>query len=275
MKKEVFKLVLIAAVVWGLFLFPAKFALAQTQEDCETPTCDKIIEFPDAWKNNLTLVGVAGGALVDAINPCAFAVFILLFANLLTAEGKKRALFGGLAFSLAVFLTYIAMGFGLLQILERFHISLAVLRFVGIFSIIFGLLNIKDYIGYGAWGFVMEVPQKWRPKMKSVVRSATTVWGAFTAGLIVSLFLLPCTSGPYVVILSLLAKQSSYLIKTGYILFYNVVFALPFVLITFAMYFGFSAIRAEELRKKKARLLHLIAGVIMVLLGIAILTGWL
>lgn len=259
----------------GCLLFSGKFALAQENtEECTTPTCTKIIDFPDSWKNNLTVAAVAGGAVVDAINPCAFAVFILLFASLLTAEGKKRALRGGLFFSLAVFLAYFSMGFGLLELLQQINISFTALKIVGVFSVVLGLLNIKDYFGYGSGGFVTEVPQSWRPKMKGLIRGVTNPKGAFLVGLLVSLFLLPCTSGPYVVILSLLAKQSSLWLNLGYLLFYNLIFILPFVLITLAMYFGFSAIKAEELRQQKIRLLHLVAGVILFLLGVAVLFGW-
>jgi len=256
----------------------AGLAIAQEspEEDCDNPanTCTKIIEFPEAWKENLTLTAVVGGAIVDAINPCAFAVFILLFASLMTSDGKKRALRGGLFFALAVFLAYFAMGFGLLQLLQKINISLTALRIVGVFAILLGLLNIKDYFGYGKFGFIMEVPQSWRPKMKALIKSITTPFGAFFSGLLVSLFLLPCTSGPYIIILSLLAKQDSQTLNLAYLLLYNLVFILPFILITFIMYFGFSVQKAEETRRAKLRLLHLIAGVLMVILGAAILFGW-
>ena len=135
-------------------------------------------------------------------------------------------------------------------------------------------INIKDYFSYGGGGFIMEVPQSWRPKMKALIKSITTPFGAFFSGLLVSLFLLPCTSGPYIIILSLLAKQDSQTLNLAYLLLYNLVFILPFILITFIMYFGFSVQKAEETRRAKLRLLHLIAGVLMVILGAAILFGW-
>jgi len=44
------------------------------------------------------------------------------------------------------------------------------------------------------------------------------------------------------------------------------------LLITLAIYFGFTtAEKAEELRKKKLRFLHLIAGIIILLLGIGMI----
>ncbi|PJE59951.1 MAG: hypothetical protein COU85_00920 [Candidatus Portnoybacteria bacterium CG10_big_fil_rev_8_21_14_0_10_44_7] len=263
----------ISVLALGFFLLIPVSTLAQENtEECVTATCTKILDLPESWKTSLTATAVVGGAIVDAINPCAFAVFILLFASLMTARGKKRALQGGLFFALAVFLSYFSMGFGLVKILKEINISSTALNIVGIFAIIIGLLNIKDYFGYER-GPTMEVPQSWRPKMKTLIRGVTTPQGSFLVGLLVSLFLLPCTSGPYVIILSLLAKQNSLGLTLGYLLLYNLVFILPFILITAIMYFGFSAMRAEELRQRKIRLLHLIAGIILTLLGIAILLG--
>lgn len=271
MKKVI---IILSILILGCFLLNCQTSLAQEEEpECDTYTCTKILELPDSWKSTLSIVTVSGAAIVDAINPCAFAVFILLFASLMTAGNRKKALKGGLFFALAIFLSYFAMGFGLLEILKQINISTGALKFVGIFAIVFGLLNIKDYIGYGKGGFVMEVPQKWRPKMKQLIKGVTTPQGAFIVGLIVSLFLLPCTSGPYIIILSLLAKQNSLGLNLSYLTLYNLIFILPFLLITMVMYSGFSAIRAEQIRKEKVKILHLIAGIILTLLGVAILFG--
>lgn len=50
---------------------------------------------------------MAPAALADSINPCAFAVMLLLLTTILTkTEDKKKTLLAGLLFSLAVFLTY-------------------------------------------------------------------------------------------------------------------------------------------------------------------------
>jgi cytochrome c biogenesis protein CcdA len=47
----------------------------------------------------------------------------------------------------------------------------------------------------------MEVPLAWRPAMHKIIKKATSPIGAFIVGFVVSLFLLPCTSGPYITIL--------------------------------------------------------------------------
>ncbi|MEI7919689.1 MAG: hypothetical protein WCH65_05930 [bacterium] len=50
-------------------------------------------------------------AISDSINPCAFAVMLLLLSTILTRhKSRRKTLMAGIMFSLAVFLTYLAMG---------------------------------------------------------------------------------------------------------------------------------------------------------------------
>lgn len=226
---------------------------------------------------NLTPVAVVCGAALDAINPCEFAILILLMASILIADDtRKKAIRTGLSFVAAVFIAYFLMGVGLLEFIRTYTLSFAGIfyKIVAILAIIIGLLNIKDYFWYGGGGFIMEVPQRWRPKMKEMIRGVTTPWGGFIVGLIVSLFLLPCTSGPYVIILGLLASKTTLIKAILYLVAYNLIFITPMVAIVLAMYFGLPPERAENWRKDKLRLLHLIAGLVLVALGIAMLAGW-
>ena len=143
----------------------------------------------------LTLTAVVTAAAVDAINPCAFAVLIILITAVLGAGSRHRVLFAGLAFSLAVFISYYLMGLGVYSAVEAAGATTALYVVVGGLAVLIGLFNLKDYLWYGRW-FVMEVPRSWRPAMKRIIQGVTSVPGAFLTGFIVSLFLLPCTSGP-------------------------------------------------------------------------------
>jgi cytochrome c biogenesis protein CcdA len=221
----------------------------------------------------LTIPLLIGAALVDAVNPCAFAVLIILLTTILSGGVKKRALYSGLLFSLAVFLSYLAMGLGLYGAITSVGVSLMFMKVVGVLAILLGLFNLKDVFFYGK-GFVMEVPMKWRPKMKAILRSATSPAGAFVIGFLISLFLLPCTSGPYIVIISLLGQQDMFWHALRLLVLYNVIFVAPMVFITLAVYKGFSVERAEEIRQKRLKVLHLIAGVILIVMGVVILMGY-
>ena len=217
---------------------------------------------------SLTLPAVLSGAAVDAINPCAFAVLIILITAVLGAGGQRRALYAGLAFSLSIFLSYYLMGLGLYSAVEAAGFTRALFVAVAVLAILIGLFNLKDYLWYGKW-FVMEVPLSWRPKLKEIIRRVTSVPGAFLIGFAVSLFLLPCTSGPYIVILGLLARTETRLNAMLWLVLYNVVFIAPMIAITAAIYFGLTtAEKAEAWRTSHLRVLHLVAGLVILLLGI-------
>jgi cytochrome c biogenesis protein CcdA len=118
----------------------------------------------------------------------------------------------------------------------------------------------------------MEVPVSWRPRMKKLIASVTSVPGAFVIGFAVSLFLLPCTSGPYIVILGLLAKEVTRMTGIWYLLLYNLIFILPMLAITYIVYKGISTTeKLERIRQSKLRILHLIAGLIIIGIGIVML----
>lgn len=264
------KKILLPAIIFfflALALLGAAPALAN-QEACPTGGILSL---------SLTPWAVACGAALDAINPCEFAILILLMGSLLVNEdNRKKALKTGLAFIAAIFVAYFLMGVGLLEFLRTYTLSVSsyFYYFIGGLAIILGLFNIKDYFWYGGGGFLMEVPQSWRPKMKGLILKITTPLGAFLTGLLVSLFLLPCTSGPYVVILGMLASKTTLAQALLYLVFYNLIFIAPMLAIVLAIYWGLSPEKAEAWRKTKLRLLHLVAGVVLLILGIVILGGW-
>ena len=234
---------------------------------------DKLDELKctDGFVEKLTVPAVISAAAVDAINPCAFAVLIILLTTILAAKSRRKALFSGLAFSLSIYIAYFLMGVGLFSAIQATGLSHVFYAIVAVLAIFVGLLNLKDYLWYGKW-FVMEVPRTWRPKMKALIRSVTSVPGAFFMGFVVSLFLLPCTSGPYIVILGLLANTATRNHAFMLLLLYNFIFIIPMIGITLAIYFGIATTeKAEQWRTSKLKTLHLIAGVIILLLGIGML----
>ncbi len=219
------------------------------------------------FSQKLTIPIVMAAAAVDAINPCAFAVLIILMTAALAIADKKRALKFGLAFTVSIYISYFLLGMGLFSALQAAGISHTFYIIVTILAVIVGFLNIKDYFWYGK-GFLMEVPLSWRPAMKKILNSATSPLGAFLVGFAVSLFELPCTGGPYIVILGLLAKEVTRSVGIYYLLLYNLVFISPLIILSLVIYKGLSTTeQLESIRQEKIKILHLIAGILM--LGIA------
>jgi cytochrome c biogenesis protein CcdA/glutaredoxin len=230
---------------------------------------------------NLTIPAVILAAAADSVNPCTFAVLVLLLGTLLVAQRKGRkalVLKAGFAFTIAVFVSYFLMGIGIFSAIQAAGIQRPFIMAVSSLAILLGLWNMKDYFAYGKW-FTIEVPQRWRPTVSRLTASVVSVPGAFFVGVVDSLFLLPCSSGPYIAILALLSKTTTRTEGILYLLLYNVIFVLPLVGITLAVHFGFTTTaRAERWRSARLGKLHLVSGIVMFLLGagmlLAVLVGW-
>lgn len=210
---------------------------------------------------------LVSAALADALNPCALAVLILLLATVMAAKGKKRALLSGLAFSFAIFSSYFMMGLGLYKAITLFSLPHYFSLAVAILAIIIGLANLKDVFWYGKV-FIMEVPINWRPKMQEILKKVTGPAGALGAGYLVSLFLVPCASGPYIVLLGKLAEKVDIAKTIPLLIVYNLIFVSPMLIITLAMYFGSTRMgKIEEWRKNNLRTLHAITAGLMLFIG--------
>jgi len=224
--------------------------------------------------NTLSIITVIGAAIVDSINPCAIAVLLILMSALLVSGNKKRALGAGIAFTFSIYIAYFLFGLGIFSALQISGLSYWFYKFIGIIAILIGIFNIKDFFWYGGAGFVMEIPRSWRPTLKKMLGSVTSPLGAFFMGFLVCLLELPCTGGPYIFILGLLAEKTTMISSIPILLLYNLFFVLPLIIITFAIYFGFSNVeKATEWKDKNIKILHLIAGIIMLLLGIGVVSG--
>jgi cytochrome c biogenesis protein CcdA len=230
-------------------------------------------------KQELTLLKIISLAAVDAVNPCEMAVLTMILIAILTHDPKnrKKVLLAGLAFSLAIFSMYIVYGlviikfFQVVQLLKG--VGSLIYKVLAVIAIILGLFNIRDFVHYKPGGFATEMPIFLRPKVKKLIAGVTSVKGAFVIGLLVTLFLIPCTMGPYFIAGGLLSALE--LLKTvPWLLLYNLVFVLPMIIITLIVYFGFTTVEnVSGWKERNIRYLHLVAGIILVLLGVSMLLG--
>lgn len=221
--------------------------------------------------SNLTIPAIIGGAAIDSINPCAFAVLIFLLGYLLAIGSPKLILKVGLVYISTVFVVYFLAGFGILKALTVFNVAGAIYKIAGVLLIFVGLLNIKDYFWYGK-GFTLAIPESKKPLIQKYIRKAS-IPAAIILGVLVSAFELPCTGGVYLAVLGLLASHETQLRAVPYLLLYNLIFVLPLFIILGLVYFGYSAQKMEEWRGKNRKWLRLLLGVGALVLGILILLG--
>ena len=217
---------------------------------------------------------ITSSAFVDSINPCAIAVLLFVLSALIFFGDRKKLLRVGGAFIIAIYLTYFFFGMGIFYTLKiNTWINPQIFHAVmGILGIVVGLLNIKDFFWYGGGGMLMEIPRKWRPKMSMMLARATTVPVAFLTGVLVTAFELPCTGGPYVFMLGVMKEKASLALMVPILTYYNFIFVLPLLVILGGVYLGFLQVdKTEHWKQRNIKILHLIAGIILVALGVWVL----
>jgi len=221
-------------------------------------------------------------ALADSVNPCAIAVLTMVLVTILiqNPDKRKKVLFGGIAFVSAIYLGYLFYGVVIIQIFKGFaellrENSIYIYNGLGILAMIIGALNIKDFFMYKKGGIATEMPIFMRPKVKKIIDKITSPSGAFIIGFLVTLFLLPCTIGPYIIASGLLSELGT-LGALPWLAYYNILFILPMLAITLIIYFGLTRIQdVSGWKERNIRKLHLIAGILMFAVGFALLMGWL
>ena len=91
-------------------------------------------------------------------------------------------------------------------------------------------------------------------------------------GSVVTLIELPCTGGPYFFALGILAKWGLTPQFFAYLFLYNLIFISPLILISVLVYLGKLTVeKASDWQARNSKRLHLIAGVLMLAAGIAVL----
>lgn len=227
-----------------------------------------------------TVLKILSLAAVDAVNPCALAVLTLMLIAILTYNPKirKNVLLSGFAFTLSVFIMYLVYGLVIIRSFQLIQaitsIRLVLYSVLGVAAIILGILNLKDFFRYKPGGMMTEMPLRMRPKLNKIISGITSPRGAFIVGAFVTLFLLPCTIGPYVIAGGILSSLE--IIRTlPWLAVYNTIFVLPMIAITLMVYFGTAKVEdVAGWKDRNIRYLHLVAGIIIVILGISMIMGW-
>jgi cytochrome c biogenesis protein CcdA/glutaredoxin len=237
-----------------------------------TPPLDRV-----RVREKATLWAVIGSAALDSINPCDFAVMLLLLGRLLVIGQRRKVIWAGLSWAAGVYLVYFLMGYVFYTLLGvtvgTRSLRVPYIMAVSVIAILMGLWQMKDLLWYGKW-FSIEVPAKWKPVLTRVTNSVVSLPGVFVAGLVDALFLAPCTSGPYLAILSLLSTTTTRTQGVLLLLLYNLIFILPMIAIALTVHFGVTTTaRAERWRNARTGKLHFVTGVVMVLLGVGMIIG--
>ena len=175
----------------------------------------------------------------------------------------------GLVYIFVIFLTYLAVGIGLLSGIMLFgqHHFFAILG--SWLLILLGVIHIKEYL-FPQLPFHLRMPKFSGEKVKTLLAKATLP-GIIVAAFLVGLCSIPCSGGIYAAITALLASKTTYFTGFLYLLLYNLMFVMPlFILLLFAAN-PITLAKIAEFRQKNERIEKLVMGLMMIVLGAGIL----
>lgn len=216
--------------------------------------------------NNNILTPLFIGAVSNSLHPCAMAVLLLLMTFLYTLNKRKKDIISmGLAYTFGIFIVYFLIGLGLLKAISLSNEPFFVAKIASVILILLGLINIKDYF-FPDLPIHLKIPDFTKGAIQNFMEKASTPT-AFIVGALVGLCAFPCTGGIYTVIISTLAATRSTKFVL-YLLLYNFIFIFPLLLVVLAATNKRLLERVEDLEIKNSKRLHLIAGTLMILIGL-------
>jgi cytochrome c biogenesis protein CcdA/glutaredoxin len=220
---------------------------------------------------DLTVPSILIAAVIDSINPCAFAVLIFLLAYLTSLGERRRIAAVGCTYIATVFVVYFIAGLGLLTVVQQTGLTGIVFTFAAIIAILAGLINIAEVL-LKREIFTLAIPVSQKDAIDRYIKRAS-IPSAIALGALVSMVELPCTGGIYLAILGLLGDRMTLAEGIPYLLLYNLIFVLPLILILIIMYWGGTPERLEAFRMGSRRWVRLVMGIVMVVLGALMLSG--
>ncbi len=262
---------------------PSEYRLWAWTGDVSTFPIDT--PFPEALEQALTTqgplpVGIANlnqllpavitTGLIDSVNPCAFAVILLLLAFLFTTrQSRSRILQLGLVYIGMIFLVYFAIGLGILRAVRLSNDPHFVARAGSFILIGLGALNLIEYF-FPKFPIKLHMPVAAGVKTNEWLKKAT-VPATVGVGVLVGLCTFPCSGGVYVSIITLLNAKTTLGWGVGYLALYNVIFVLPLLIILASAGNRVVAKRWARWEREHSRKIRLWYGLIMVGLGLVML----
>jgi len=236
------------------------------------------------------LLTILGAALIDSVNPCTIAVMVMLLGVVLMSRGKLTMLLSAATFIAVVFVCYLLLGLGIMTAISEAGLVSGFYIVATIGALLLAIMELNAYFNYKPGFFAVEMPVFMRPMLKgvmkkfkeitneadeksmSLIHTLVVMGGTAVVAVICSLFLLPCSSGPYLIVLGMLSKAVT-LKGLFYLILYNLVFVLPMAVIALAIYLGRTTVeRVGAMREKYIRQVHLFSGLILILLFILMIS---
>jgi len=230
----------------------------------------------------LALLPILAAGLLDGINPCAFTTLVFLLSALaLAGRSRPQILWIGVCFTAAVFLTYLAIGAGLLQgvrLAGAFPAVAAALRWLLIAGLaLLAALSLYDYFLVRAGrsrDILLQLPDRFKQRIHRDIRERSRAAGlaasSLVLGFLVAVFELACTGQVYFPTLVYLVRIRPDAGSFLYLLLYNLGFILPLGAVFVLAYLGVGSQRLAGFARRSLAGVKLALAVLF--LGLAVLT---
>lgn len=218
---------------------------------------------------DLNVFIVTSAAFLDSINPCAISVLLLTIGFLLSLEKARSEIYKiGLTYIGALYLTYLFIGLGVLQALTIFGFPHTLAKIGAFILFATGLINLLGYT-IPRFPIKLKIPNSAHPILARYIKKSTYP-SMFVLGILVGLFEFPCTGGPYLTILSLLHDKASFITGLMYLLYYNVIFVSPLIIILVIANTKLVLGKVEGWRKKFTKRVDIVSSILMMVLSVII-----
>ena len=205
---------------------------------------------------------VAAAALVDGINPCAFAgiIFLISYMSFVMKKPKREIVIFGSGYCAGVGALYFLFGLGLMELVRGLTLMKAAGRAIyflmGVLTALLAILSVRDVIVFRKGGEpALKVPDALRDRMREVssklLGRGTTFLYAFLIGGVVSSFEFVCTGQIYLPTIAYVVSTASYRAQALFsLLLYSVFFTLPLLAVFIFVFTGMSSVGMITFLKK-------------------------
>ena len=233
----------------------------------------------------LSLAAVVLGGLLDGINPCAFATLIFLLSYLILLGEDRRLVMIGLCFAAGVFVGYLLIGLGLLELVGRIQAVPSIHRIFrfGLAAVLFllGLGSLRDsrLLHRGRSREVaLQLPDGLKRRIHTAIRERmrgrAAFGGSLAMGFLVALFEFPCTGQVYFPVVAVLREGGeARSAALGYLLLYNLLFIAPLFVLILLVRLGFTSARLAGMARGRAGMVKFLLGLFF--FGLAGILLWL
>lgn len=247
------------------FLYPPQVTNTTTYTQTSTQAPGGSI----SYKSFITTL--ASLAITDAVNICVFSIYSLLLLTIATRKSRKKAAVSGILFTAGVFTGYMLLGLGLLKVISSFGgVPSQIIRYI---LIVYGAILVADslytymkrkkcQICKEERGFLGKFfsAEKWIERSPAL---------HYIFGLLLSIALIPCSAGPYVVFLIMLSSITG-IAKLLYLLVYVLIFVAPLLIFLEVIILAMKSVPEDKVAIVRS-IITPIAGLLLIAIALGII----